>query len=265
MEQGIYHMFSGHMQLASVQISCAGRLVYLLGAHVLCPSREDGTDLERYRADNHLRRLFWLCYTTDKDISLRTGQPPCLEDEYCDTTRPDNYQDLKTARWDAPVVNPHDSESWALFVPGDLELSLIKAKTGKSLYTAKSLKKLDAELLRDIRELDDELENWRMSIKKEWRPSLIQSGSPLHCGISQADVNDMSPAQTMQTIINHFEYYYLMATIHSATSRCKVWANIEDGDIDGVGSSLELTVQASRSTLFYLRASVHSLLGEAFW
>ncbi|KAF3764090.1 hypothetical protein M406DRAFT_346418 [Cryphonectria parasitica EP155] len=256
---GIYQMLSGHTQLASIHISCACRLVYMLGAHVLRPIRTDGRGRDNYRAQNHLRRLFWLCYTFDKDISLRTGQPPCLEDDYCDISLPDNYDDIITARWDADPMSIDDSEISALFVPGNLKLSLIKAKAGKLLYSARSLQKSDAELLRDVRELDDELENWRISVNKDWRPSLIQSGG------ATTTPSDMTQSKTMDAILSHFEYYYLMATIHRATSRCKAWADVEGGDMDGVGSSLELTVQASRSTLFYLRAAVHSLLGQSFW
>lgn len=252
-------MLSGHIQLASVHISCAARLTYMLGAHVLRPTQSSERCRDSYRAQNHLRRLFWLCYTFDKDISLRTGQPPCFEDDYCDISLPENYDNLNESRWDADPASIDDCEAAVLFVPGNLKLSLMKAKTGKLLYAARSLQKSDAELLRDVRELDDELENWRTSLNKELRPSLIQSGS------SQAMLSDLTPPRRMHVIVNHFEYYYLMATIHRATSRCKAWANVEDGNMDGVGSSLELTVQASRSTLFYLRTAVHSLLGECFW
>ena len=41
--------------------------------------------------DRHLRHLFWLCYVLDKDISLRTGRPPVIADQFCDLTLPEGY------------------------------------------------------------------------------------------------------------------------------------------------------------------------------
>lgn len=216
---------------------------------------EDGQSI-LFRTRNQLRKLFWLCYTLDKDIFLRTGLPPCIMDDYCDVSIPEDYEKMLSRKWE---IDPADvDDSLMLFLPGDLRLSLLKAKTSRLLYAARALRKSDTELLRDIMELDEDLENWRLSIAPEGRPSLSL------CGNAQATA-DMLPPKRMHIIIIHFEYYYTLTTIHRATSRCKAWGNGDVGDLDGVSSSLQLSVQASRSTLIYLRDSIDLITGVSFW
>jgi hypothetical protein len=69
----------------------------------------------------------------------------------------------------------------------------------------------------------------------------------------------------MTAIILRLEYHYCMATLHQASSRCRAWAEKLSGATEGVSSSLELSVQASRSSLLYLHAARHVLEKEFFW
>lgn len=200
----------------------------------------------------HLRKYFWMCYSIDKDIALRSGHPPAIPDEYCNLILPWSYAEGNgnSLRIDASS-NP--------FLPGDLRLSLIKSKALRLLYSMDALQKSDAQLLRDIRELDDELEEWRISVHPQYRPTLS-------CRAEEGILDpNASVAQKMHCIIMNFEYHYLVATIHQATSRCRSWYNRESGEIEGVSSSLALSVAASRSTIYYLRTAVQVLAGEAFW
>lgn len=250
----MFHLFSGKFQTASMFHSMACRMLFMLGAHTmendLSEEPPSGETEESWRVKCHLRKYFWMCYTFDKDISLRTWQPPAIDDGHCDLKLPKSYQASKLG------VMIMDARG-TTFLPGDLRLSMIKSKSIKLLYSPDALRKSDAELLRDIRELDDELESWRMSIDESYRPKLW--------GEVFASIPDASPSQKMHYIISNFEYHYLMATIHQATSRCRAWENGVDGEMEGVSSSLALAVEASRSTLVYLRAAVEALLGESFW
>jgi len=62
---------------------------------------------------------------------------------------------------------------------------------------------------------------------------------------------------------------HLMATVHGYTSR-KISRKVRD-DADGVhaspgvSSSQILSVEASRASLYYLRAASHAMLGTTFW
>lgn len=199
----------------------------------------------------HLRNLFWLCYTIDIEISLRSGQPPSINDAYCDLTLPPRYVEMQYADLFPEV--PIDDDLIVPLFPGDLRLAIIKMRAYNALYSVKALHKSDAELLKDIRELDDELEHWRMSVPPRFRPTLSFS--------HETPVIDKS----MKSLILRLEYHHCVAAIHRVSGRCRAWAGGQSGEMDGVSSSLALSVEASRSSLKYLRTAAHTLPGELFW
>ncbi|KAK2015775.1 fungal-specific transcription factor domain-containing protein [Colletotrichum eremochloae] len=261
----LYNMFCGHLQQGSMFHAAACRILFMLGAHLeqgtshapghqSSKTSRDGS----WRVRNQLRRLFWLSYKLDKDISLRTGQPPSIDDEHCDLTLP-------PADWwtrstdDGAGASPSfldEATVTSALQPDSLQLTIIKSKICRTLYSISALKKGDAELLRDIRELDDELESWRMSVPASYRPTLT---------FPRGKVAVRNGRLGMEEIILHFEYHYLMAMIHRASGRCRCWASGESSGLEGVSSSQALSVQASRSTLHFFRAAIHGVEQVAFW
>lgn len=257
MQQVLYEGHCGHIQAACMYHAVACRSVFALGGHTLIPRSATDRELslqERY--DCQLRMLFWLCYVVDKDIALRSGQPPIIGDDFCDLTLPDGYPEgVFGARRDR--YTPDDSaRPW---LPGDLRLTLLKSKAVKALYSPASLRKSEAELLRTIRELDDELESWRVSIPADFTPALsVRKDVKL--------TEDLNKSLNMLHIELHLDYHYLLNIIHCASGRCVVdWNNPDSDKSFGVQSSVELSVTASRSTVIYLSAAAHRLAGEAFW
>ena len=253
-----YEGHCGNIDAASMYHAVACRTVFALGGHTIVPPSPGGErELSpQERHDSHVRMIFWLCYGFDKDIALRSGQPPIISDDFCDLTLPEGYPEgVFGARRDH--YTPEDSPT--PFLPGDLRLALLKSKAVKALYSAASLRKSDAELLRTIRELDEELERWRASIPEEFTPALsVRRDVKL--------VGDLNKSSNMLHIELHLDYHYLLNIIHCASGRCVVDWNGPDSDKSfGVQSSLELSVTASRSTIIYLSAAAHRLAGEAFW
>ena len=202
------------------------------------------------RKQRHLRNLFWLCYTIDKDIALRTGQPLALSDDNCDLTLPVGYEEqLYTS------IAYHHLHAYELppIFPVDLRLSIIKSHAYSTLYSFKALQNTDAELLKKIRELDDDLERWRMSVPLDLRPTLSFShGRP-------------DPNVSMHSVFLRMNYHLCMTIIHQASSRCKAWSEGQGVMMEGVRSSLALSVEASRSTLIYLETAEHVLMNGVFW
>ncbi|KAH6707388.1 C6 zinc finger domain-containing protein [Verticillium dahliae] len=260
-------MFMGDFQRGSVVHALACRVLFMLGGHAQ-PSQRSTTNNAVYRAErnkwleSHLRQMFWMTYTLDKEVSVRTGLPPSIEDDYCDLTLPQAHRDPQLmVREGAGSLSDTNSTRRAWLgtfpttLPGDLTLTIIKSKTYRALYSTAALRKSDAELLRDIRELDEELERWRCSVPQPFRPALAFSED----AASSID-KDMDRHIIMKKSIIHFEYHYLSAAIHRASGRCSVWAGGE-----GVSSSVAITVQASRSTLIYLRAAADGITETAFW
>ncbi|EGU75772.1 hypothetical protein FOXB_13684 [Fusarium oxysporum f. sp. conglutinans Fo5176] len=217
------------------------------------------------RQTRHIRLLFWHCYIFDKDIALRTGQPPFISDMNCDLTLPKGYVETQFV---PPLPGHHVSssyyadESLVPFLPGELRLSMLKHKTYELLYSTKALAKLNSEIIRAILELDDELESWRLSIPKVVRPALSVSD------VKQA-LSELPIQHRMQNIVLHLEYHYLVVTIHRAGARCIADDSDTHPDADerytAINSSIALCLEASRSTLCYLHAVIDDLAGEMFW
>ncbi|KAF5005928.1 hypothetical protein FDECE_7686 [Fusarium decemcellulare] len=263
----MHQTFSGRLQSAAMLHAVACRIIFMLGGHNYKPLVAYGEEATREeREDRQLRMLFWLCYIFDKDIALRTGQPPLMSDDYCDLTLPDDYM---SCYFYLPDLNDNitstsfDNEKLIPHLPGDPRLSHLKDKASRLLYSAQAAKKSDAELLRDIRELDEELEAWRLSIPPDFRPALSISEK------YQVTLKGMQLPRSMRHITLHLEYHHLMTTIHRASGRCSALASessSEDGEWKGgIQSSIALSLEASRSTLLYLRAAINGLAGEAFW
>lgn len=234
------------------------RTVFSLGGHTIVPpstSRKDPTIQDR--RDIQLRNMFWLIYIIDKEIALRTGQPPIIHDEYCNLTLPYEYLEQQSA---AMGADTHCHQSPMSLLPGDLRLSILKSKTCRVLYSVEASRKSDVELLRCIRELDEELENWRSSIPAEFAPAL----STKYRHSNWCPDNDQCMGRNVRRIMLNLEYHHLMTIIHSASGRCmKPMGGPDETRV--LQSSLELSVEASRATLDHLSEATHNFPAEAFW
>ncbi len=83
-------MFTAQTDSASLLHAIACRMVCALGGHTYQPTNHAGLEFTwAERQGHHLRVLFWLCYISDKDISLRSGQAPLLTEEFCDLAIPE--------------------------------------------------------------------------------------------------------------------------------------------------------------------------------
>ncbi|KID82904.1 Transcription factor, fungi [Metarhizium guizhouense ARSEF 977] len=249
----LHETLCGRLQASSMYHALACRTVFALGGHTVMLSTPQDRDLTlEEHEDRHLRMLFWLCYVLDKDISLRNGQPPAIPDQFCDLTLPEGYaQSRFLPRQPGQIPNP--------WLPSDLRLSILKSKAVQSLYSHASLRKSDAELLKTIRELDEELETWRTSIPEAFSPNLSVKNDTRLEGVTSMSTN-------MLLIELHLDYHFLLNTIHCASSRCLTRGSSDPQQISfGVQSSFDLSVEASRSTIIYLSMSASRLAGEAFW
>ncbi|KAE8323318.1 hypothetical protein BDV39DRAFT_182277 [Aspergillus sergii] len=201
----------------------------------------------------HLRDLFWLCYALDKDFSLRTGQSHCLRDEDCDLQLPPGY----TEKLHSGMRYSSMENARGLLFPIDLRLSMIKSQIYTALYSHRGLQKNDAEVIRSIRELDEELELWRMAMPSNLRPKL---------SFAKENSEDQR-VDTMYLVLTHLNYYFCVNIIHLAGSRCEAWrlSSTPAGMMDGLRLSLTLSVEASRSLLLFLHYSESLVSVGSFW
>ncbi|PWY91023.1 C6 zinc finger domain protein, partial [Aspergillus heteromorphus CBS 117.55] len=201
----------GNVHLVELALSSANRFIIHLKGH-LAPVY---TNQEQFRRDSHIRNLFWVCFLFDKEFSLRTGDLPCIDDNLCDLTLP-----ADTSEGSSPE-----------FV-ACLRIAVLQSQIYRGLYSVPALRQTDAQLLGTIRDLDNALEVWRSSVPFSNRPRF-----------NDRDSHALSTPDT----IFQLQYLYCMTMIHQASGRCSSW--VQNKDTSEAGSSLAISVEASRSLL----------------
>ncbi|KXH46486.1 fungal specific transcription factor [Colletotrichum nymphaeae SA-01] len=245
----------------------AARASYLLSQLVGYPSKAPTGEIPlSERRKRHIRNLFWVCYMSDKDLSLRTGQPPLLADIYCDLTVPENYLSSYTyLRGLNEYLHHPDASNDDHLTPhfsGDAQLGCLKEKVYRLLYSVQALRDKDNRLLISIRELDDEIECWRLSVPVDFRPALSVSSNTLL----------ITPETKVPHARRYFhlllEYWYLMIYVHTSVRRYDAHTIIGKGGQDlhrVIHSSYDLSMEAGRSTLRCLRVCMNTFSNEGFW
>lgn len=200
----------------------------------------------------HLRDLFWVCYSFDKDICLRMGQPPSINDSDCDLSLPLEYVRLQNINIHRDDLTP-DDHILPLF-PWDIRLSIIKSEIYQALYSTKASFKSASQVLEGIRHLDSVLEQWRLSLDPDIRPMLYYTTNiPV-----ATDLNT-------QGVILRLSYYHCVAMIHQASDRHNIPELGSGFESEGICSSIKITTIASRSTIALLQITLPSLKGESYW
>ncbi|CAG7951517.1 unnamed protein product [Penicillium olsonii] len=245
-------MFNGLWQRANMLNSMACSMICSLGGHfhldLISPR---GVSDPQQREINHTRMLFWISYVLDKEISLRTGNPPLLTDTYCDISLPDSYMEYETYPPERQeLTDSHGEPSGRItpHLPADPRLSLLKEKVCRRLFSAQALKNDNNQLLLNIRQLDEEIESWRLSIPLPFRPALfVSQSSPLSA------LGECSP-HFNRLISLQLDYHHLMTVIHTTVRKCIPDAGDGDQDLHHVvHSSFDLSLEASRSTIWCIK------------
>ncbi|KAI5816729.1 fungal-specific transcription factor domain-containing protein [Pyronema omphalodes] len=187
------------------------------------------------------RRIFWILYMLDKDMALRSGRPPCINDDDCNVELPD--ENPLDGVGDVPLQN--GKGKFNLF-RSMINFAIIESKVYMQLYSAKASRQSDGELLNTIGDLDKELEEWKEAMPKEFSPD-----------------SELSPtaqkAKIMHVVILHFAYYNCLTTIHRMSIHHGYWTSrLSNYALAGLSarplnprvfSSAALCVSAARSTI----------------
>ncbi|KAF4462896.1 hypothetical protein FALBO_10289 [Fusarium albosuccineum] len=232
----------GQCREASVTFTSACRMVCDLGGHFPLsrlailpqhvPTFDDQTKL-------HVRRLFWMCYCYDKDISLRTDKPPLLTSDHCDVTESEEFSNQSR----------------------DTNLAKIKENAIRLLCSPRAFKYTESELLAHVRQLDDELEEWRLSVEPRYRPRLsILSDS------SFTLPSTMSLENRTYFINLQLDYLFTIINIHTLVRKCgDLEENLPDDLHSVVHSSADLSIEASRSIFRILDTVVDFWKEDSAW
>ncbi|KAL5353809.1 hypothetical protein ACLOAV_001851 [Pseudogymnoascus australis] len=249
----LVYYFMGDLQSVSTFISIASRLLYSLNAHI--DLANDGSSIciyDKGLLSCHLRDLFWVCYSLDKDTAIRTGQPPSICDGHCDLTLPLGYSYMQNRNIQRITIAV--DECTVPLYPWDLQLSQIKSKAYDSLYSPSAQRKSDYEFLLSIRTLDVDLEQWRLSLPSDFRPTL-----------SFFQQTPVSANMGMQASMLWLAYYHCVAIIHRASGRCRRSSTDAFYKSNAIASSLSISLDASRSTISYLQTALPVVTDDCFW
>ncbi|KAJ4210847.1 hypothetical protein NW759_013150 [Fusarium solani] len=252
--------FSGQIPTSIRMHHVACRLVTELGGHTMRPNTGVRYSESEIR---ELRALFWESYITDKAATLRTGMEPCLPDSLCDLTPP-GHLSSSPGCFNEGRMPPLPYGVLPPCLMGDIQLSILKSRIWQLLYSTEARQRSEAELLRAVRELDGELETWRMCVPAEIRPTFLIADKSR---ISTLEV-DLPPWVRHHGTALHLEYHNLFITIHQASARYQFSKGSDSlGKAWGtsVQSSITLALEASRSTLLYLETALDQLVKEMFW
>jgi hypothetical protein len=148
---------------------------------------------------------------------------------------------------------PIDDRTVPLY-PFDLRLSMIKSEVYQSLYSASARRKSDTEILSTIRNLDQVLEQWRVSLHPDFRPTLWFTQEMR----VNANLNT-------QAAMLRLAYHHCFTIIHQASERCTLSGYGHESQFEGISSSISLTIHASWSTLSYLQVAIPALKAHVFW
>ncbi|PWY78530.1 hypothetical protein BO94DRAFT_180223 [Aspergillus sclerotioniger CBS 115572] len=166
-------------------ITAAMRICQRMGLHRDIP-RPYLTPVEQEQR----RRVFWIAYILDQSSCVRSGSAPAQHYEDFDVDFPaENSGDA--------FVKARDSS----FFRQLCQLTLIKSRVFSKLYSAKALEnKAPEEIYDNIRELHEELEEWKRVNSFEFRMKQRGAGEDFLIGFASAGLQ--------------FVYYNTMIMIH---------------------------------------------------
>lgn len=186
-------------QPCSVLVSTALRLAQSMKLH----QQYQGSSLSNAEIEQR-KRVFWIAYIIDKDISLQTGDPPAQDDDDMDVDLP------------AETTEPHPKGiSGVNFFNLHIGLAIIQGQIYRRLFSTKSLRLPEIDRLIAATELDTMLDGWKMS-------------API--GVADDDaLGSLSVPTRLHTVILSFTYFHTLATIHSSL---RVGSHLQAGYID---------------------------------
>jgi hypothetical protein len=171
---------------SSVLISTALKLAWSMKLH-----RQDQGPSVRAAEIRQRKRVFWIAYIIDKDISLRTGDPSAQDDDDMDVDLPSETTE----------PNPGGA-SGVNFFNIHIGLAIIQGQIYKSLISTKALKQTETERSLAAKDLDSMLVAWKQSV-----PIDFASDTLLVLGASGL-------LTMLHAVIMNFTYFHALDTIH---------------------------------------------------
>ncbi|CAM1505976.1 Fc.00g116130.m01.CDS01 [Cosmosporella sp. VM-42] len=168
---GLVILFQGTQNLKppTILIATALRLAHKLGLH----TRTSSLHLDRSTALQR-DRVFWIAYTLDKDISMRTRQPPIQLDADIDLDLPPE----EAADDDTGFLVSTDGRSRMNFFRARVQLAHIQGSVYDYLYSSRSQNLSPEQRAQNASQIRDMLHHWDSQIPDEFSATAVSAGLP---------------------------------------------------------------------------------------
>ncbi|KAK1585613.1 fungal-specific transcription factor domain-containing protein [Colletotrichum navitas] len=189
---------SADQRPASVIIATAMRLVQTLKLHTKAGNRNLAPAEALQRT-----RVFWLAFILDRDLAMRTSQPPIHQDADIDV--------------DLPVPDPPDGAGLICGFSGQVfnffrsrvQLAYIEGRLHAMLRSAQALRLPEHERRRNTLRIRAMLDGWLEAIPTDFQPHLVEG---------------TVPRQRLRCIsLMHYTHLQLVATTHHTDSHHMEW------------------------------------------
>jgi hypothetical protein len=219
----------------SLLVANAIRLGHSIGLH-----RQESYHNGMHVAEIEQRkRVFWLCYILDRDISMRSGQPPVQHDDDIDVDLPcDSLNDGVGYIFLAHGLWPMN------FLRLRIQLAVIQGAIYRDLYSAKATKQSDDRRAVIVQELDERLKQWKNSMPIVFQPEFLTQKL-------------QEPFDILHIVILHFTYFNCLTLIHRSSFQNMSWKTRAPNSIEPFNprnfSSKPIVIETARNALNLLR------------
>jgi hypothetical protein len=219
----------------SLLVANAIRLGHSIGLH-----RQESYHNGMHIAEIEQRkRVFWLCYILDRDISMRSGQPPVQHDDDIDVDLPrDSLNDGVGYIFLAHGLWPMD------FLRFRIQLAVIQGAIYRDLYSAKATRQSDDRRAAAVKELGERLKQWMSSISIFFQPEFLTQKL-------------REPFDILHIVILHFTYFNCLTLIHRSSFQNMSWKTRAPSSIEPFNprnfSSKQIVIETARNALNLLK------------
>ncbi|PVH68733.1 hypothetical protein DL98DRAFT_629364 [Cadophora sp. DSE1049] len=156
------------------------------------------------------KRVFWIAYSLDKDISLQTGQPPTQDDDNMDVELPFKNNGAPTRP---------DEPNNADFFHFRARLAMIQGQIYKRLCSVKATQQSVTERVMAAKELETMLQIWRASIPINFQQD---------CFRPNLQVPTLDP--NLRPVILQLAYFNSLTTIYGSLPILPMYNEIQGSE-----------------------------------
>jgi hypothetical protein len=220
----------------SLHIATAIRLGQSLGLHRQEAYGHSFTPIEKEQR----KRVFWIGYFLDKDISMRSGHPPIQHDDEIDVDSPsDSFTE------DGAGYVFFSNPVWPMnLFRLRIQLAGIQSSIRNDLYTAKAAKHGVETRKILVQKLDERLRQWKNSTLIDFEPEYLAKLVK-------------EPFDILHIVVLYFTYFNCLTLIHRSSFQNMSWKSRSPSAIEPFNprnfSSKQIVIDTARTALNLLR------------